>query len=263
MGVGRSMEGSRYAATGVALYTPDGSGGQDVSGKQALLRDSIFESSAPNLVAAVAAHLQPVWYPRRHNVFGEGDAGDCLYLIESGKVKVSRRSRGQDRVISLLGPGDVFGELAVYDPGVRTSTVATLTAVQAYILTADGLRSCMAEHPEVTGPLFRLLAHRLRRTNDVVYEQIFTDVPGRVATLLLDLADRFGRPEDGVMRVRHELNTRELGQLAGTSRESMCKVLSTFADRGWVRLRAKAIDIHDPAALAARGSNQHRSGPAY
>ncbi|WP_418006005.1 Crp/Fnr family transcriptional regulator [Mycobacterium sp. PDNC021] len=225
-----------------------------------MLRDSIFGDAAPSVVAAVAVHLQPVWYRQRRRVFSEGDTGDCLYIIGAGKVKVSRTSGGQDRAISLLGPGEVFGELAVYDPGPRASTVATLTEVQALILTADALRSCIADHPEITVQLFRLLADRLRRTNDVVCDQVFTDAPGRVAATLLDLARRFGSPHNGVMRVAHGLSTSELGQLAGTSRESMSKALSAFADRGWVRQHSKVIDICDPAALAQRGSKLH--GPA-
>lgn len=219
---------------------------------EVLLRTSVFQGVAPDIVAAVAANLEPVSFPRRHTVFHEGDTGDRLYVIAAGKAKVSRTLRGRDRAIELLGPNDIFGELAVFGPGLRIYTVTALTPVQAVTLTASALRSCIAAHPEIAEQQFRVLARRLRHTDDILNDDVITDVPGRIAALLLDLANRFGRPENGTMRVYHELNYKELGQLAGTTRESMSKVLSAFAASGWVRVHPKAIDIYDPAALANR-----------
>lgn len=215
-----------------------------------LLRASIFGDFAPDIVAAVAAHLEPVSFPRRHTVFHEGDTGDRLYVIATGKVKVTQMLRGRDRVIELLGPRDVFGELWVYGPGLRLRTVTTLTSLQGVTLTASALQSCIAAYPEITEQLFRVLASRPRHGHDVLGETGTTAVAGRVATLLLDLANRFGGPEDGAMRIYHELNYKELGQLAGTTCESMNRVLSAFAEEGCIRLHGRAIDVCDAAALA-------------
>ncbi|HLU72859.1 MAG TPA: Crp/Fnr family transcriptional regulator, partial [Nonomuraea sp.] len=116
----------------------------------------------------------------------------------------------------------------------------------------DDLRPWLTGRPEVALHLLRALAQRLRRTNDVLADLVFTDVPGRVAKQLLDLAERFGtRTEDG-MRVHHDLTQEELAQLVGASRETVNKALADFAHRGWLRIEAKAVVILDHDRLYNR-----------
>jgi len=107
------------------------------------------------------------------------------------------------------------------------------------------------------GVVFALLtkaaiARRLRRTNDVLADLVFTDVPGRVAKALLDLADRFGRPVDDGLLVAHDLTQEELAQLVGASRETVNKALADFASRGWLRLEARAVLLTDVERLKRR-----------
>ena len=107
---------------------------------------------------------------------------------------------------------------------------------------------------EVSLNLFLLaaLAARLRRTNEHLADLVFTDVPGRVAKALLDLANRFGRPvEEGIM-VSHDLTQEELAQLVGASRETVNKALADFATRGWLKLEARAVLLLDVERLKRR-----------
>jgi CRP/FNR family transcriptional regulator, cyclic AMP receptor protein len=97
-----------------------------------------------------------------------------------------------------------------------------------------------------------VLARRLRRTNNNLADLIFTDVPGRVAKLLLERAQRFGTQDDGALRVTHELTQEEIAQLVGASRETVNKALAEFAHRGWIRLDDKAVWICDSERLARR-----------
>ncbi|MFD0890483.1 Crp/Fnr family transcriptional regulator, partial [Streptosporangium algeriense] len=106
--------------------------------------------------------------------------------------------------------------------------------------------------PEVALHLLRALAQRLRRTNDVLADLVFTDVPGRVAKALLDLAERFGQRIDDGIRVHHDLTQEELAQLVGASRETVNKALADFAQRGWLRIEAKAVVIMDLERLHNR-----------
>lgn len=227
-----------------------GSGGPVVNA--ALVRASIFQDVGPGAVAAAVTNLQWVSFPQRHNVFREGDAGDRLYVIISGRVKVACESRNSDSLIAVLGPSDVFGELALLDPGPRTSTVTTITAVRAATMTRPALLSWIRQEPDAAEQMLRVLARRLRRTNNKLCDQTFNDVPGRLATLLLDLANRFGESDNGTLRIDHQLNQNELAQLAGSTRESANKALAAFVDRGWIRVQGKTISIVDPAALAKR-----------
>lgn len=220
---------------------------------EVLARAGIFQGVAPEAVDALTRQLQRVTFPRGHTVFVEGEPGDHLYIITEGKVKIGRRTAdGRESLITLMGPADMFGELALFDPGPRTSTVTTVTEVQALTMDHEALHSWIIQRPEIAEQLLRVLARRLRRTNNALGDLIFTDVPGRVAKQLLDLAKRFGRPEGDALRVDHDLTQEEIAQLVGSSRETVNKALADFAQRGWIRQQAKTIFITDAARLAKR-----------
>jgi CRP/FNR family cyclic AMP-dependent transcriptional regulator len=100
--------------------------------------------------------------------------------------------------------------------------------------------------------LLTQLAGRLRKANDVVADLVFSDVPGRVAKALLDLANRFGRTADDGVHVHHDLTQEELAQLVGASRETVNKALADFASRGWLRLEPRSVVIMDVERLSRR-----------
>ena len=154
-----------------------------------LARAGIFQGVETSAVSALTKQLQPVDFPRGHTVFAEGEPGDRLYIIISGKIKIGRcLPDGRENLLTIMGPSDVFGELAVFDPGPRTSSATTITEVRAVSMDRDALRAWIADRPEIAVQLLRVLARRLRRTNDNLADLIFTDVPGRVAKQLLALA---------------------------------------------------------------------------
>ena len=186
-------------------------------------------------------------------VFHEGDPGDRIYIIGEGKVKLGRRNAdGRQNLIAILGPGEMFGELSLFDPAPRTATATAVAETQLLGLANEDLNALLDERPAVAMVLLEALAKRLRRTNENLADLAFTDVPGRVAKALLDLSHRFGRPvEDGIL-VAHDLTQEELAQLVGASRETVNKVLSDFATRGWLRLEAKAVLVLNVARLERR-----------
>src|ERR1700756_718886 len=218
-----------------------------------LARAAIFRGVEPDAVAAFPKQLRPVGFRRGHVIFTEGDPGHAMYIILSGKVKIGRYSPdGRENLLSILGPSDMFGELSIFDPGPRTSNATAVTVVRAVSLDRDTLRAWIAERPEIAEQLLRVLARRLRRTNNNLADLIFTDVPGRVAKQLLQLAQRFGTQEGGAMRVTHDLTQEEIAQLVGASRETVNKALADFAHRGWIRLEGKSVLISDSERLARR-----------
>ena len=220
---------------------------------QILARAGLFQRVERSAVSALTKQLQPVDFAPGHVIFAEGEPGDRLYIIISGKVKIGNRSpNGQETLLAILGPSDMFGELSVFDPGPRTSSATTITEVRAVSMDRDALRAWIADRPEIAEQLLRVLARRLRRTNNNLADLIFTDVPGRVAKLLLQLAQRFGTQDDGALRVTHELTQEEIAQLVGASRETVNKALAEFAHRGWIRLDAKTVWICDSERLARR-----------
>ncbi|NUT94094.1 MAG: Crp/Fnr family transcriptional regulator, partial [Saccharothrix sp.] len=196
--------------------------------------------------SAIEAAGELVEFPHSQAIFREGDPGDRLYLIASGKVKLSRRSpRGREHMLDLLGPSDMFGELSIFDHGPRTSTATTVTEVQAMSIDRPAQRQWITKGPEVAEHLCRVLARRLRRTNAALTEVITNDVPGRVAKTVLQLTRRFGDQHGGLLRVTHDLTQEELAQLVGASRETVNKTLADFVRRGWVRLEGRSILLLD------------------
>jgi CRP/FNR family transcriptional regulator len=190
---------------------------------------------------------------RGHVVFGEGDAGDRLFVVLDGKVKISRTaSDGRENLLTVLGPGEMFGELSLFDPGPRTATATAVTRSRLASLDHVDLRPLLLERPEVSVHLLRALAQRLRRTNEAMADLVFSDVPGRVANALLGLSEKFGVEDPEGIRVQHDLTQEELAQLVGASRETVNKALSDFAGRGWIRLEGRTVLLIDASRLARR-----------
>jgi CRP-like cAMP-binding protein len=220
---------------------------------EAVNRAGLFLGVEPSAVSALTKQLQPIHFPRGHTVFAQDELGDQLYIIVAGKVKIGRRSPdGRENLLAIMGPSDMFGELAVFDPGPRTSSATTITEVRAVSMDRDAVRAWVADRPEVADQVLRVLARRLRRTNNNLADLIFIDGPGRVAKQLLGLAQRFGIQDDGALRVTHDLTQEEIAQLAGASRETVNEALADFAHRGWIRLESNSILICDSARLARR-----------
>lgn len=217
---------------------------------EVLARTGLFQGVGPSGVSALTRQLHRVDFPRGHTLFVEGQPGDRLYIIVSGKVKIARRSPdGRETLLTVMGPSDMFGELSILDPGPRTSSATTMTDLFALSIDREALRAWMVERPEITARLLRVLARRLRRTIDTLADLIFTDAPGRIAKLLLQLAQRFGTQEDGGLRVDHDLTQEEIAQLVGASRETVNKALGDFAHRGWITLEGKSVLISSSEGL--------------
>jgi len=186
-------------------------------------------------------------------LFREGDQGNRLYVIGEGKIKLGLTSvDGRENLLAILGPGEMFGELSLFDPGPRTATATAVAETQLIELGHDDLNTFLAGRPAVATSMLAALARRLRRTNDSLADLVFTDVPGRVAKALLDLSNRFGRPaEDGIL-VAHDLTQEEIAQLVGASRETVNKALADFASRGWIKLEARAVVLMDVERIRGR-----------
>jgi CRP/FNR family transcriptional regulator, cyclic AMP receptor protein len=221
--------------------------------EEVLARSGMFQGAPPSAVSALTQQLHSINFPRGHTVFVEGEPGDRLYIVISGKVKIGRRSPdGHDNLLTIAGPSDMFGELSIFDPGPRTSSATTITQVRAVSMDRAMLRAWIADRPETAEQLLRVLARQHRRTTNNLADLIFTDVPGRVARQLLQLARRFGIQEHGALRVTHDLTQEEIAQLVGSSRETVNKTLSDFAQRGWIQLDRKSVLISDTERLAHR-----------
>jgi CRP/FNR family cyclic AMP-dependent transcriptional regulator len=219
-----------------------------------VLRETpLFESLSEEDAGALRAGVIDVRLDRGERLFSEGNAGDKLYIILTGKIKLTKAAPdGRENLLSVHGPGEMFGELSLFDPIPRTSSATAVTDARLAGLAHDALRTWLSSRPEVAMHMLQALAQRLRRINDVKADLVFTDVPGRVAKALLDLAERFGVPTPEGIQVNHDLTQEELAQLVGASRETVNKALADFTARGWIQLAAKSVLVTDADRLRKR-----------
>jgi CRP-like cAMP-binding protein len=213
----------------------------------------LFSALDDEAAAALRSSMGEGRLRRGEVLFHEGDAGDKLYIVTDGKIKLGRTSSdGRENLLAIMGPGQMFGELSLFDPGPRSATVTAITDTAYLSLSHEDMMRWLDGRPAVALGLLSQLAGRLRRSNDVVADLVFSDVPGRVAKALLDLADRFGRTADDGVHVHHDLTQEELAQLVGASRETVNKALADFASRGWIRLEPRSVVIMDVERMKRR-----------
>ncbi len=241
--------GSAFAATTPIGETVREGGVVD----DVLMHAPLFSALDAEGAAAMRTSMEERRVPRGDTIFIEGEPGDRMYVILDGKIKLGQTSPdGRESLLAVLGPGEVFGELSLFDPGPRTATATAVTDSMVIGLGHESLRTWLTGRPEVAEALLQALARRLRRTNEALADLVFSDVPGRVAKQLLDLADKFGQPgPDGVL-VHHDLTQEELAQLVGASRETVNKALADFTARGWIQVDQREVILLDMERLARR-----------
>lgn len=213
----------------------------------------LFRELDDEAAGALRASMTEVHLSRGETLFREGDEGDRVYVVTEGKIKLGRTAPdGRENLLALLGPGQMFGELSLFDPGPRSATATAVTDTTLWSLSHADLTPWLTGRPEVARGLLLQLASRLRRSNDIQTDLVFSDVPGRVAKQLLDLSQRFGVPSEEGMRVVHDLTQEELAQLVGASRETVNKALADFVSRGWLRLEQRSVVVLDVDRLRRR-----------
>jgi CRP-like cAMP-binding protein len=221
--------------------------------EEVVRRAPLFTALDEAAAVSLRASMDSVKIAKGSILFKEGDEGEPLEVIIDGKLKLGTSSGdGRENLLSILGPGEMFGELSLFDPGPRTSTATAVTDAKLLSLSHEKVIPWLKQNPEVSLQLLTRLSQRLRRTNEAVGDLVFSDVPGRVAKALIDLGDRFGKTTPEGLLVNHDLTQEELAQLVGASRETVNKALADFAGRGWLKLDGRSVLITDVERLSKR-----------
>ena len=181
-------------------------------------------------------------------LFHEGDAGDSLYVVIDGRVRISRLSgSGAEATLAIVGKGDCVGEFALLDSRPRSATATAQTATRTFVVSRDDFRDWVRQRPEASLALLETLSLRLRRTDEAITDLMFLDLPHRLAKHLLTLAASV-EPQPG-RRLRIQVTQGELASMLGVSRESVNKQLNQFARDGWITISRGAVTIDDGEAL--------------
>src|SRR6516164_3971672 len=198
-------------------------------------------------------------------LFKVGDSGDGCYRLEQGLLKVVITSpRGDTRILAVLGPGSIAGELALIDGRPRSASVFAIRDCELRFVDRNAFDECMAQHPEIYRYLVNVLAARLRETNEVVAAANFLTVEARLARALLDLAQHFrGHSEAEQIVISHKMTQNDLAAMAGVARENVSRVLTDWNERKIVVRSSGYYCLYDVAALKRKGSADHRQGSRH
>jgi len=179
-------------------------------------------------------------------ILSEQEAGSALFVIVSGKVKISRVSNDnldKEVILSLLDPSDFFGEMALLDGLKRSATVTAMEESKVFIIQRNDFLDLLKTHPEVSISLLQELTQRLRAAGMKIKALSLKDAEGKVATVLLQLADDIGKIKQGVVEIEKLPYQHELANMAGTSRETISRTLHSFAKKGLVELEGSKLRI--------------------
>jgi len=185
-------------------------------------------------------------------LFRAGDVGDGCYRIQTGLVKVVVTSQqGEERIVSLLGPDAIVGELSMIDGGPRSASVVAIANCSLSFLSRAKFQTCIEAHPELTSYLMKTLARRLRGTDDALAATTFLSVKQRLARALLTVAEYVGEKDgDGRIQLRLKIGQGDLAAMAGIARENVSRTMSDWRKRDIVTRSSSYYCINDPKALA-------------
>jgi CRP/FNR family transcriptional regulator len=183
-------------------------------------------------------------------VFREGDASDTCYVVRSGRARAVREHPdGRTITLATFGPGDIFGELAMFEDELRSATVEAVQLTEVVAVLGPDMRRLMVEHPEISVRLVVALGRRLRETNDRLAKQSFQTVQSRVAVVLRDLVAQAVAGGEPGKEVLVTATQADLAKLAGSSRESASRFLAVLERAGVISQGRGRLVVHDPAAL--------------
>jgi CRP-like cAMP-binding protein len=210
----------------------------------------VFETLASEDLERVAAVAVPRRFDPQRVIFREGDSSDTCYVVRSGHARaVLEHPDGRTITLAHFGPGDIFGELAMFDDERRSATVETLDEVHAVAVLGSDMRRLMREHPDLAVKLVTSLGRRLREANDRLTRQSFQTVQSRVAVVLSELVEQARQEGAGERDVLVTITQADVAQLAGSSRESASRFLAVLERAGLVTQGRGRITVHEPEGL--------------
>jgi CRP/FNR family transcriptional regulator, cyclic AMP receptor protein len=223
-----------------------------VTSRELLAQTSVFGALDEADLAALGAACRARRFAPGVVLFHVEDAGDTLFVIHSGQVKVVLETPAADHILCLCGPGDCLGELSLLDGNPRSATVIAIDAVEALALHRQDFRALMEQRPTIAHAMLVRLAEMVRLANGHVQDILGLDTTVRIAKKLLELAECHGEGTEEGIRITLPLTQRELGQMVGVSREKINRALEAFEQGGVLTNGRQGITIQRPELLRKR-----------
>jgi len=202
----------------------------------------MFAAFGEDQLRALAPAIMRRHAPRGSAVMREGDRVDSLYIVLSGRLKVMMgEADGKEVILSFVGPGEILGEMALIDDGPRSASVIAIEHCDLLVVTRSAFRKCMVESYDTAMGVMRVLVRRLRAADRKIGSLAMLDVYGRVARLLLDMAEDV----DGQKVVTKRLTKQDIARMIGASREAVSLVMKDLEQSGYFEVRGSTIVLRD------------------
>jgi CRP-like cAMP-binding protein len=215
-----------------------------------LARVPVFSTLERSDLEQIAQLTVPRRFEPGQAVFREGDASDTCYIVREGHARAIR-THGDGRTITLatFGPGDIFGELAMFEDELRSATVEAIEPTSVVAVLGPDMRRLLGEHPGIATRLVIALGRRLREMNERLSRQSFQTVQSRVAVVLSELVAAEIADGKGPAEILVTATQADLAQLAGSSRESASRFLAVLERAGVISQKRGRLVVHDPQSL--------------
>jgi len=219
-----------------------------LAGKMMLRRSPLFRGLPPATLDRMAGLAVQRSFRSGEIVFSQGDPGDALYAVVTGKIRISAGAAdGREIFLNIMEPGDTFGEIALLDGGTRTASATATVPSELVSIRREHFVALLEREPPVALELLRLCGERLRWTSGLVEDAALLDASARLAKRLLSLGQLHGEQTAGGSRLR--ISQEDLANFLGVSRQIVNQQLRDWKGRGWVDLGRGVITVRDEAAL--------------
>jgi CRP/FNR family transcriptional regulator, cyclic AMP receptor protein len=218
--------------------------------RQILERHFLLGKLSAHEIDALISYARVEWYPAGREIFAKGSPGQSLMAVLRGSIKISSLSEGgKEIVFTIFNAGEIFGEIAVLDGEERSADATAMTDCELLVLNRRDFMPILENRADLCMMLLRILCRRLRQTSEQVEDVMFRHLEARIAKALLHLAESTGLHGVRGPSVDLHLSQRELGNMAGGSRESVNKHLQIWHRQGLINLGKGSIMIRDVEAI--------------
>jgi len=206
----------------------------------------LFSSLTDEELYAILGLSFTVKYPKKKIVFIENEEGDKLYIILKGSVKVTKISEsGEEIILAIMHKGDFFGDMSLLDGKPRSATVISIEDSELMLINRNNFEKVIEKHPTIAFKLLKELNSRLRNADELIGNLAFMDVTGRIAGILLQLAEKHGQKTDDGILIKSRPTHQAIANMVGASRETVTRVFKQLEDKKYIMMSGKNVTICD------------------
>ena len=222
-----------------------------------LARHPLFREVSPALLDGLLKFATVRHFEADDEIFAKGDAGDALSGVLSGRVCIYTTSpEGEEAILNILEPGEMFGEIALLDGGPRTASARVMVAADLLQIRRSHFVTFLRDHPELGLAMLPVLCGRIRMNVELIEDAAFLDLSARLAKRLLSLAKTHGKPDPRGVRIAFKVSQQDLARMIGATRERVNKELALWREGGLIAVEDGAIVIRRPDTLRALAAEQ-------